>query len=172
MRCGGKRCGRRTGVAAKLIDLTGKRFGRLYVLNFSHVGRNRQPFWNAVCDCGTLTTMRGGDLRGHRNRRGSRSCGCVRKHGWAYSAEYVAYINARARCTRPDLPCWRNYGGRGIEFRFRTFEEFLAAAGPKPSPELTLDRIDVNGHYEVGNLRWTTRSVQSANQRRWLKGRI
>jgi len=46
-----------------------------------------------------------------------------------------------------------------------SFEAFLADVGPKPSPAHSLDRIDVNGHYEPGNVRWATWGVQVANRR-------
>jgi hypothetical protein len=37
--------------------------------------------------------------------------------------------------------------------------------GPMPSPRYTLDRIDSNGNYEPGNVRWATRIQQSRNLR-------
>jgi hypothetical protein len=91
-------------------------------------------------------------LHGHA-RRGRRS------------PEYRAYVNARQRCTNPRTVGFEHWGGRGIEFRYSSFEEILTDVGPKPSPELSLDRIDNDGHYEPGNCRWATRSVQNANQR-------
>ena len=87
------------------------------------------------------------------------------KHGWRRTLEYKAYQNAKQRCTNPANKDFPDYGGRGIEFHFRSFEEFLAAVGPKPDPALTLDRIDNDGHYEASNCRWATRSEQRHNQR-------
>lgn len=92
---------------------------------------------------------------------------------WAYdeqtqTAEYRAYCGARRRCTDPTGKWWKDYGGRGIEFRFKTFEEFLAAVGPKPEPHhlYSIDRFPNNdGHYEPGNVRWATREEQNNNQR-------
>lgn len=90
-------------------------------------------------------------------------------HGMAkqgrVSSEYYAYQSARKRCTNPKLSNWPFYGGRGIEFRFSNFEEFIAALGPKPSPLHTLDRIHNDGHYEGGNVRWATRRENCHNRR-------
>ncbi len=78
--------------------------------------------------------------------------------------EYLAFYNAKARCTNPKASEWKHYGGRGIEFRFTSFEQFLAEIGPRP-PGLSLDRKENNGHYEPGNVRWATRSEQIKNSR-------
>jgi hypothetical protein len=91
------------------------------------------------------------------------------KHGHAPagnpSPEYNSWRGARDRCVNPKHISYRFYGAKGVEFRFVSFEEFLAELGPKPSPEHTVDRIDSTGHYEVGNVRWATRKEQFENQR-------
>jgi hypothetical protein len=79
--------------------------------------------------------------------------------------EYHAYYNARTRCTNPHVEKYEIYGARGIEFRFASFPEFLAEVGRKPSPQHVLDRIDVDGHYEAGNVRWITPTGSCFNQR-------
>jgi hypothetical protein len=66
------------------------------------------------------------------------------------------------------VPNYTNYGGRGIQFLFDSFEQFYAEIGPRPAG-LTLDRIHNDGHYEPGNVRWATRSEQNRNRRRWKK---
>ena len=85
--------------------------------------------------------------------------------GVTRTPEYQALKGARRRCNNQNDRSYKYYGGRGIEVRFRSFDEFLAEIGPRPSPEHTLDRIDNDGHYETGNVRWATRKEQRINQR-------
>jgi hypothetical protein len=81
------------------------------------------------------------------------------------TVEYHAYIGARSRCRNPKNDSYDKYGGRGIEFRFSSFEQFFAELGPRPGPEYSVDRIDNEGHYEMGNVRWATLSEQNLNRR-------
>jgi hypothetical protein len=80
--------------------------------------------------------------------------------------EYSSYISAKMRCTNLNNDDFKQYGGRGIEFRFNSFEEFFAEAGHRPAG-MTIDRKDKNKHYEVGNVRWATAKVQNANRRKF-----
>ena len=70
---------------------------------------------------------------------------------------------------RPAAADFHRYGGRGItvaaEWR-HDFAAFYAHVGPRPGPEYSIDRIDVNGNYEPGNVRWATRLQQARNKRR------
>jgi hypothetical protein len=93
----------------------------------------------------------------------------ARTHGMSGTPEYMAYMNALYRCTKPYLTCWPDYGGRGIRFCFTSFENFYMELGQRPSPEYSLDRISPNGHYEVGNVRWALKEVQTHNKRgQWI----
>jgi len=71
------------------------------------------------------------------------------KHGTAHSSEYQTYQAARQRCLNPRNARYPDYGGRGIQFRFESFEKFLQELGKRP-PGLVLDRPDNDGHYEPG----------------------
>lgn len=77
---------------------------------------------------------------------------------------YWVYHDAKRRCVNPKHKRFSDYGGRGIEFRFKSFKEFLEHLGPRPL-NYTLDRIDNNGHYEIGNVRWITMTEQQHNKR-------
>jgi hypothetical protein len=78
--------------------------------------------------------------------------------------EYKAYADAKDRCTNPKADCWKHYGGRGIKFLFTRFSQFFSEIGSKPK-DLWLDRINNEGHYEVGNVQWTTPSASLYNRR-------
>lgn len=88
------------------------------------------------------------------------------KHGHAtrgqISRTYRSWEDMKYRCgSHPE------YAGRGISFdpRWEDFRNFLADMGECPDG-LTLDRIDNDGGYCKSNCRWTTYSVQNANQRK------
>jgi hypothetical protein len=109
--------------------------------------------------------------RKNRKKWCSRHCatgsGRVGTHGMSKSPTYGSYMAAKDRCTNPRRPNYPRYGGLGIEFRFASFEQFLACVGPRPSGT-TLDRINSDGHYEAGNVRWSTNAVQGRNRRNVL----
>jgi len=150
--------------------MEGRRFGQLIVLNRVGTDKFRCSTWKCRCDCGEEITTTGGRLRSG----GAQSCGHTKvriRHGHTSSQhgkspEYTAYGNAKARCTNPKFWAWKHYGGRGIEFRFKSFEEFLSELGPRPSPKHSIDRIDNNGHYVPGNVRWATWEQQVQNKRK------
>ena len=80
--------------------------------------------------------------------------------------EYKAFRNARQRCEYERDRKYIYYGGRGIRFLFKTFLQFWEELGPKPSPKhlYSLDRIDSDGNYEPGNVKWSTRQEQNRNR--------
>lgn len=89
------------------------------------------------------------------------------KHGMKDTPEWKAWVNARRRCTDPNHPDWKNYGGRGITMcaSWRaSFAAFYQHIGPRPAG-LTLERIENDRGYQPGNVRWATRAQQTANRR-------
>lgn len=82
---------------------------------------------------------------------------------------YNSWRGMIERCTRESHPFFEHYGGRGItvcgQWRGKGgFARFLADVGERPEGR-TLDRIDVDGNYEPGNVRWATGSEQRWNRR-------
>lgn len=87
-----------------------------------------------------------------------------------YRPEYAALTNAKHRCHNPDHYAYHNYGGRGIRVCDEWLSDvgfylFLDHIGPRPSANHSLDRINNDGHYEPGNVRWEVRTVQQNNRR-------
>ena len=71
------------------------------------------------------------------------------------------------RCENPNHKMYKYYGGRGIEFRFSSYSEFVEYVVKLPNASLALDidRINNDGHYEVGNIRWVTHKENLNNKR-------
>src|SRR5688500_15251515 len=157
------------------VDLSGQRFGRLLVQEFSHSAADRRSHWICLCDCGAVITSPANNLRNGNTA----SCGCLRRevtaanartHGHSpttgRSPEYQSWTAMHARVRSLKGSRWRDYGSRGITVceRWVSFENFLADMGPRPAGT-TLDRINNDGHNEPDNCRWATRSQQVANRR-------
>lgn len=77
---------------------------------------------------------------------------------------YQSFRFAKQRCTYKKYENYAYYGGRGIQMKFKCWEELEADIGPRKEG-FTLDRIDVDGHYEPGNVRWATVQQQNQNRR-------
>lgn len=86
-------------------------------------------------------------------------------HGMSRRPEHKAYTDAIARCTNARHDDYENYGGRGIGFRFDSFMAFFAVVGLKPAKRYRLDRINNDGHYEKGNIKWSTPEESNVNRR-------
>jgi hypothetical protein len=103
-----------------------------------------------------------------RARRAERARQRSFRHGWRHAPEYTVWTNIKQRCLNPQSQAWADYGGRGIricEEWARDFSSFINHVGPRPSPLHEIDRIDNNGHYEPGNVRWSLRSPNCRNRR-------
>ncbi len=127
-----------------------------------------------VCTCGKNWYVRESNLKSGN----SKSCGCKkplprkRKHGGAVTGkrmpEYRSWEKMIERCEKAHHHAYHLYGGRGIKVckRWRdSFQHFLEDVGLRPTLNHSLDRINVDGDYEPGNVRWATDLEQSRNTR-------
>lgn len=73
-------------------------------------------------------------------------------HGGCGTKEYSAYRTAKTVCANSKNAQWPRYGGRGVEFRLPPFAMFLEHLGRAKGR--VLDRIDRDGHFEIGNVYW------------------
>ncbi len=161
----------------KRIDLSKSRFGRLVALKIVSLDERGRATWLCQCDCGTKVECQAVRLRSGNTK----SCGCLRidvtrarskTHGYAPQGrrppEYTAWANMIARCNNEKHEKYPHYGGRGIKVATRwldSFETFLADVGDRPNVRYSIDRINVNGNYEPGNVRWATKHQQMRNRR-------
>lgn len=170
-------------------DITGKRFGKLVVLERANLHGSAE--YRCRCDCGTTKIIKADYLlQGH-----TQSCGCgeaenrktlwTRTHGGRAMVQgarsrrynerlYDVWNAMKSRCYNPKVNCYHNYGGRGIsvceEWRhdFPAFQKWALDNGYDENAEYgkcTIDRIDVDGNYEPSNCRWVDMKVQSQNKR-------
>jgi len=134
----------------------------------------------AKCDCGNIVNVAIGDLYGEKStrcfncyKRDGELNPCYR-HGKHDVAEYRIWAGMHKRCKNKNEKCYKWYGGRGIKVCdewLNDFESFYNHIGPKPGPGFSIDRIDNEGNYEPGNVRWATALEQSNNKRTYKKGR-
>jgi len=78
---------------------------------------------------------------------------------------YNAFNNAKQRCENPKNPSYHSYGKLGVKVIFGSFDEFLDHIGLPPNEKASLDRINADGNYEVGNVRWASASIQAINKK-------
>jgi len=135
------------------------------------------------CDCGNITHVMVDGLR----RGKTKSCGCYRTevitaagkanatHGMNKSPENRAWQAMKGRCCDKNHAHYKDYGGRGVVvcdewLGAQGFQNFLNCVGMRPTELHSLDRIDNNGNYEPGNVRWSTAKQQQNNRRSnlWL----
>lgn len=154
------------------VDITGNEYGRLKVISRAETIQKKTR-WNCLCECGNTIIADGDKLKSQHTR----SCGCLvidallsrATHGerGKRTKEFRAWAAMKSRCSNSKDKIYKFYGGRGIKVCdewISSFPSFLACLGRCPDGH-SLDRVDVNGNYEPGNVRWASDTIQMFNRR-------
>lgn len=163
----------------KKIDHTGKRFGKLLIIGFSHsVFRSKRQgfyqYWKCVCDCGKEKVVLYNNLKSSNTT----SCGCMSsrnllpktntKHGKTRTPTYNNWRAMKDRCYGFGHSEYKRYGALGIKVCDRwknSFENFLEDMGERP-PYHSIDRINPFGDYSPENCRWADAKTQARNTKK------
>ena len=152
-------------------DLTGRVFGKLTVLSLHGTrmesGGGSRRLWKCRCECGAESNVAGNNLtNGHTT-----SCGSKKHqynyHGITDTPFYHVWENMIARCTNPNHPSWKDYGGRGIKVceRWLAFKNFYDDMFSSYQHGLTIDRENNELGYFEENCRWVPQEEQPRNTR-------
>lgn len=153
------------------VPLAAGKYGRLTVISQESV-----KMVVCACECGSPPKSYRAVSVKHGN---TRSCGCLAKevriargrssatHGLSKTRVFAIWSGMINRCENQNSISYPRYGGRGINIcdRWRTsFENFYEDMGDPPTELHSLDRLESDGNYELGNCRWATKLEQTRNR--------
>ena len=146
-------------------DLSGLVFDRLHVVSRSYSDKNGNVFWKCICTCGVIRSFRGDRLRSKKTK----SCGCLVLETKVSIPLYIrrAFSGMLQRCYNPNSIAFKNYGRRGIivsDLWIGNCSNFFKYIGERPTNLYSIDRINNNGNYEPGNVKWSTKEEQQNNR--------
>ena len=151
-------------------EMVGEQYGLVKIISSE---KRWSKSWNhckvltQCTNCGSVQWTELNNLTGGKSK-GCQACSEPRKIPKWLDRRFTA---AKQRCTNPNDANYKNYGARGIRFKFNSVLEaglWMVENCGLPERSMELDRIDVNGHYEPGNLRWVTHQENCQNQRRFM----
>lgn len=162
------------GTGRPVRDRTDERYGCLTAIRHVGVNAHAQALWECRCDCGSVVIK---CVTAFNN--GAKQCtkqcplGVHVRHGatthTTKTKEYAAWVSMKQRCLNPRARNYKYYGARGITVCpewVESFDAFMSYVGYAPEGNrISIDRIDNNGNYEPGNVRWATPYQQVMNRR-------
>lgn len=148
----------------------GDKFNRFTVISqLPRPFRSEPERWLCLCECGRQSVV----IKGNLYKGLTKSCGCLKNEllvpsGYKknFPELYRKFKSAKSRCNNSKNVSYPNYGGRGIKFLFKDgfvdFVNYCLEIGWKEG--LQIDRIDNNGNYERGNIRFVTHKENQNNK--------
>lgn len=149
-------------------------YGITYIQETPKTGKHRRA--DVKCHCGKMFNVLINTIKAGNTK----SCGCynkqriretLTKHGETKTSLYRVWKHIKDRCSNKNNKQYKDYGERKITIYkpwandYILFSNYIKdTLGEKPKG-YTLDRIDNDGNYEPGNLKWSDRSEQARNRR-------
>jgi len=138
---------------SKVIGMSGKRFGKLFVVGQVASDEYGAAMWVCRCGCGNVSVVRGYSLR----NGDIQSCGCSRMtvQGQYGSKVHRAWKSMLARCNNSKHKLYPLYGGRGIAVckRWLAFDKFYSDMGDCPDG-MRLVRVNLKKGFTASNCQW------------------
>lgn len=160
----------------KFQDLTGQIFGRLTVLYRDKTKSRTSWFCQCSCEKKTIKSVSSSNLKSGAIE----GCGCIHiertsvsstKHGYSGNKFYNIWRDIKKRCNNKNHKSYKDYGGRGIklykewENDLVQFIDYVSKLENANNNGYSIDRIDNDGNYEPGNVKWSTPEEQMRNTR-------
>lgn len=155
-----------------LIDITGKRFGKLVVLELDPKrNKCRDAQWICKCDCGKIKSISGKALR---KQNGTKSCGCVyfligkERGNWKGCGDIGqrfwsrVKIAAKRRGIKVKISikdAWNKFIEQNKTCALTGLPLTFDSHSHKTDGNASLDRIDSEKDYTIDNVQWVDKDV-------------
>ena len=155
-------------------EMVGKQYGWVKIISSEKRWNQKMNHCYVLTECQGCGSIQWQDLNNltRGKSKGCQNCSQPRQIPLWLDRRLTA---AKARCENPRDPGYHNYGERGIKFSFPSVTAaglYLIKMFGLPERQMEIDRIDTNGDYAPGNLRFADHRTNCVNQRRNVLNRF